>query len=405
MIPRFVFDFQILRTLKLLLLKRRIIEEYEYEFAQTIGVTNAVAYPYGRTALLCAIEVLGIRSSEIIVPAYTCSVVAHSVFLSGNKVRFCDVENKTFNIDLISLDKTISKDTCAIIVTNNFGQSVNQELLGQLIRKHEAINNKKIYLIQDCAYAFDAKWNGSNICNIGDITIYGTNISKSVTSIFGGMLSTRHEEFYYKAREWQKNRLVGNQKFRNLRRLLYALTAKYALKPGFFNLTYILITKTKWLNKILNSYHKDDVIAFPPDAFNKLSRIEAATGLISIKYYDKNKKNRKELARRYSELTRNIQNWNVINFDEGSNPSHFPIEVSNKNHLIRFFAERGVQIGEVIEYSIPHTNPYKKKITEQFPTSLALSKSVINLPLNWEAFRKIKLILLDSESNNYTDLC
>ena len=405
MIPRFEFDFQILRTLKLSLMKKSIIEEYEYEFAQTIGVTHAVAYPYGRTALLSAIEVLGIRSSEIIIPAYTCSVVAHSVFLSGNKVRFCDVENETFNIDLKQLDKIISKNTCAIIVTNNFGQSVNQELLGQIISKHEEINNKKIYLIQDCAYAFDAKWNGSNICNIGDITIYGTNISKSVTSIFGGMLSTRNEEFYLKAREWQKNRLVENQKLRNLRRFLYAVTAKYALKPGFFYFTYILITKTKWLNRILNSYHKDDVIAFPPDAFNKLSRIEAATGLISIKNYNINKKNRKELTRRYFELTRNIQNWNLINFDAGSNPSHFPIEVSNKNQVIRFFSERGVQIGEVIEYSIPHTNPYKKKIAEQFPTSLALSKSVINLPLNWKAYRKIKTILLESEGNNYTDLC
>jgi dTDP-4-amino-4,6-dideoxygalactose transaminase len=260
-------------------------------------------------------------------------------------------------------------------------------------------------LIQDCAYAFDATWNGSNICNIGDITIYGTNISKSVTSIFGGMLSTRNEEFYHKAREWQKNHLIGKQKFRNLRRFLYAVTAKYALKPVFFNLTYILITKTKLLDRILNSYHKDDVISFPPDAFNELSRIEAATGLISIKNYDKNKKNRKELTRRYFELTKNIQNWNVIDFDEGSNPSHFPIAVSNKNHVISFFSERGVQIGEVIEYSIPYTSPYNRKITEQFPISLALSISVINLPLNWNAYKKIESILLKSAGNNYSDLC
>lgn len=404
MLPRFSFDFHILRTLKPFFFQSDIVEKYENEFAQTMDTTFTVAYPYGRTALLSAIEILGIRNSEIIVPAYTCSVVAHAVVLSGNTVKFCDVDPKTFNFDLGLLDKTITQGTRAIIVTNNFGQSVNQDQMQELIEKHEKIHGIRVFLIQDCAYAFDALWNGANICNIGDVTIYGTNISKSFTSIFGGMLSTRNKEYYDKARNWQQERLIARDRIKSFKRFLYAITAKYALNPHLFTFTYYLMENTNFLNKLLFSYHKDGKIAFPSDAFTKMSRIEAAVGLVATKTYHKNRQMRKEIAQKYFLLINTVPNWTPIEFDSGANPSHFPVKVPDKQRIMSFFSKKGVQIGEVIEYCIPYTSPYGTMQSSHFPVSLELSKSMINLPLSWKAYRKIEHVILEEMKNSYKDL-
>ena len=52
-------------------------------------------------------------------PAYTCSVVAHAVSISGNNPRFLDVNFDTFNFDNKDLVKNINKNTAAIILTTH----------------------------------------------------------------------------------------------------------------------------------------------------------------------------------------------------------------------------------------------------------------------------------------------
>ena len=403
--PRFEFDFKFFRTIYTLCSRENIIDTYQNKFSEIMGVNHSLAFPYGRTALLASFQILGMKKCEIIIPAYTCSVVAHAVVLSGNYIKFCDVENKTFNIDLNELDRCISQDTRAIVITNNFGQSVDQQKLQEIINKHSLKYNKKIYLIQDCAYAFDAKWNSQNIARIGDVTIFGTNISKSLTSIFGGMLSTNNTETYRKAKNWQTRELTQPNFTKYIKRLVYGLLAKWALKSYFFKLTFLIMTKTKRLDKILNSHHKDNKISFPKDAFQAITGIEAAAGIVSLNEYEHNKKKRRDIANKYMSLVAKIPNWRPINFDEGANQSHFAVAVKDKIRIMKYFSKRGVQLGEVIEYAIPYTLPYSLSRKIEYPVAENLAKIMINLPLNERAYLKIKRIIGECEANKFLEIC
>ena len=50
----------------------------------------------------------------------------------------------------------------------------------------------------------------------------------------------------------------------------------------------------------------------------------------------------------------------------------------NKSKVIKIFEKEGIEIGEVIQYSIPDLKPYKNLKTSK--NSSFLSKHVINLP-------------------------
>ena len=61
----------------------------------------------------------------------------------------------------------------------------------------------KVWLIQDCCHAFGAEWNGRMISTSGDVAIYAFNISKMITSIFGGMLTFQDQMLADKVRAWR----------------------------------------------------------------------------------------------------------------------------------------------------------------------------------------------------------
>ena len=58
------------------------------ELCREVGAPDAIAFAYGRTAQWAFLQAVGVRDAEVVMPAYTCSVVAHAVTLSGNTPVF-----------------------------------------------------------------------------------------------------------------------------------------------------------------------------------------------------------------------------------------------------------------------------------------------------------------------------
>lgn len=79
-----------------------------------------------------------------------------------------------------------------MILSHTFGFPQNSKAMENEIRKYEKKYKHKIWLINDCAHSFDAKNSNNRVMDYGDATIFGLNISKSITSIFGGMTTTNN---------------------------------------------------------------------------------------------------------------------------------------------------------------------------------------------------------------------
>ena len=149
------------------------VEKFEHEFAKEFQAVDAVAFPYGRSALWAFLQAVGVRDAEVVMPAYSCSVVAHAISLSGNQPRFLDIRLSDYNMDLDLLPAVINENTRAVIATHIFGYPLDLDRVKSIVAEAEDKYGTKIWLIQDCAHSFGANWDGSLVGLSGDAALYG----------------------------------------------------------------------------------------------------------------------------------------------------------------------------------------------------------------------------------------
>ena len=121
------------------------VSEFEKEFATKLNSEYALAFAYGRSALYAILKSLNISNQEIILPAYTCVVVANAIVHSGNIPRFVDISLDDYNMNLDLLEQNITEKTGAIIATHLFGYPLNVDLLNEIVTSAEKKFGRKIW--------------------------------------------------------------------------------------------------------------------------------------------------------------------------------------------------------------------------------------------------------------------
>ena len=66
---------------------------------------------------------------------------------------------------------------------------------------------------------------------------------------------------------------------------------------------------------------------------------------------------------------------------EGATYSHFVVLVADRNRWLREALALGIQLGWLIEYSIPEMPVFGEHNPEEFPISASYARSAINLPM------------------------
>ncbi len=383
MIPRLKPYLDLKELAALTSLRKQAVEEFESEFAKTFKVKYALAFPYGRSAQWALFKALRIEQAEIIQPAYTCSVVAHATVLSGNDPVFVDISLSDYNMQIESMAAAITTKTRAVIPTHLFGHPMDVQLVKQIVKDAEQRFGNRIYIIQDCAHSFDAEWRGQPVIQAGDAALFGLNISKQITSIFGGMLTTNDKEICSRIKTWRDEHFHSAHWIHSLQRALYLLVIYPAFNETIYGLTYWLQEKTAILNHLTKAYHLDEKIHFPPDYLSQMAPVEARVGLQQLKKYDHIKTRRREIAEVYFQNLKVPSSWTLPPQILGATYSHFAIRVPEREKCLRHFAQRGIQLGELVEYSIPHLSAYRaNQKNKEFPNSLLCSHSMINLPIH-----------------------
>ena len=382
MIPRFHPDFGLLEFISIFKRNKNAVKQFEKRFAKKFKSDKAIAFPYGRSALWCFLKSLDIHDAEIILPSYTCSVVAHAIKLSGNIPVFVDVNLSDYNMNLNLLTSRINKKTKAIIATHLFGYPLDINEVKKIINKAESKYNNKIWLINDCAHSFGARLNNELVCNKGDISIYGLNISKLITCIFGGVLTLSDKNLAQKITKFRDKTYKKPSFLKCLKRRLYMVASYFAFSQSLYGITFWLQNETNLLKKLSDSYHLDDVIDFPPDAFDKMSPFEASIGIIQLKKYDEIIKKRIKNASIYDTYLRKmgIKNWVLPPIIEGSTYSHYVVRVPNRNKILDKFKDKGVELGQLIQYNLADSLAYKAN--ELHENSALASKTTINFPID-----------------------
>jgi perosamine synthetase len=350
------------------------VERFERSFAKLMGQKYSLAFPYGRTGMMLLFEALGLKNKEIICPAYTCVVVPHSIVYSGNTPVFVDCEQGGFNMDLGKAEKAITEKTGAIIATSLFGYPVDLDKLDALKKKYP-----HIAIIQDCAHSFAAEWKGRPVQKAGVAAIFGLNISKILTSIFGGVITTDNEGIYQKLKTIRDQKLKKPDCLKGFRRLLYLM----AVYPVFWGPVYNLINRLERSGQLnyFVQYYNDITIDMPIDYLEGMCGVEARVGLNNINRYQIIINKRKEAVKYYFENCPDNEEFQLPPLVNGATYSHFVVQVPDREKYFKKALCQGVQLGWLIEYNIPEMKAYGGNRLDKYPVSANYSRTTINLPV------------------------
>ena len=130
-----------------------------------------------RSAFRLIIEKMNLRNSQILSPAYICDIF-FPIFKEYNlSPIFLDIDKKTFHIEIEDIEKKITPETKSILVCHTYGLPID-------IGKIRAITNNRLLLIEDCAHALGATYNGIPLGNSGDAALF--SLYKQFPSLRGG---------------------------------------------------------------------------------------------------------------------------------------------------------------------------------------------------------------------------
>jgi len=169
-----------------------LCRKFEEEFASKVGSKFAVSLSSGTAALQVAYLILLKPGDEVLVPSFTFIATASMVALSGATPVFCDVDAKTFTLDLGDAEKRITSRTRAIAPVHLFGNCC--DIPG--VRAMASRNNLRI--VWDAAQAHGARSGGADVGSFGDLACYSFYPTKNMTTGEGGMITTSDPEIYEK---------------------------------------------------------------------------------------------------------------------------------------------------------------------------------------------------------------
>lgn len=383
MIPRFKPCLGKAELLAALRPQPDAVPRFEAAFARAFEAKHAIAFSYGRSALWAFFKAMGIEGAEVIMPAYTCVVVAHATVLSGNIPRFVDITLHDYNMDLDQVEKAINNRTRVILATHLFGYPLDVDRLREIVRRAESRFGHKIWVIQDCAHAFGARWQGKLVCNAGDAALFGLNISKTMTSVFGGMLTTSVADVDRHVREFREQTFTAPRAARGLARLFYLLGVYMAFERHAYGLVHWMETGTPLLNRLTRAYHLDGSIHFPPDYRSRMQPLEARVGIVQLRRHDDMVRRRQQTAAFYSARLASVKGWVLPPLVDGATYSHYVVRVPDRATAVRRFCAAGIQLGELIQYCVPRLDSYRRNCDEQFcRNAVVCSQSTVNLPIH-----------------------
>ena len=184
------------------------VKSFEKKFSKKIKQKYSVAVSNGTAALEIAIRSLNLKKNdEVIIPNFTIISNALAVIKQNAKPVLVDCDMKTWNIKLEDLEKNITKNTKAIIVTHIYSYSNDMDKIMKICKKN------KIFLIEDAAEVIGLKYKNKYCGSFGDISTFSFYANKQLTTGEGGMISTNNLKLYKKCKMLRNLCFGSKQRF------------------------------------------------------------------------------------------------------------------------------------------------------------------------------------------------
>jgi len=307
-------------------------QELEAKLCDYLGVQYLSLFSNGTIALITALQALGVKG-EVITTPYSFVATAHSLLWNGITPVFVDVDPQTLNLDPSKIEAAITPNTTAIMPVHCYGYPCDVVAIEKLSKKYG------LKVIYDAAHAFGVRLgSGESILNFGDLSVLSFHATKVFNTFEGGAI----------------------------------------ISPD-------LKTKTR-IDQLKNFGFTDETTVIEAGINGKMSEVNAAFGLLQLKYINEAIGLRKKINDTYSKSLSSVKGIECINApaDIIQNYSYFPILVTPEFPMSRDALYEKLKLHGVF------SRRYFYPLISTFPMYQHLSSSDSrNLPVATDAANKI----------------
>lgn len=174
------------------------VQSFEEEFAAYTGAKYCVGVANCLDSLWMSFRLLDIgKDDEVIVQGNTYIASVMGITLNNAIPIFVEPDEYN-NIDVNKIEEKITAKTKAILVVHLYGQATNMTKVMDIAKKYD------LKVVEDCAQAHGARWNGQMVGTFGDIGCFSFYPSKNLGCFGdGGAITTNQLELAEKFRVYR----------------------------------------------------------------------------------------------------------------------------------------------------------------------------------------------------------
>ena len=254
-------------------------QQLEQELSEHLGVKYISLFSNGTLALISALQALNI-TGEVITTPFSFVATTHSLWWNKITPVFVDIEPEYLNLDPAKIEAAITPQTTAIMPVHVYGNPCNVDEIQRIADKHG------LKVIYDAAHAFGVKINGNSILNYGDLSVLSFHATKVYSTIEGGAIICHTEKMKHH------------------------------------------------IDNLKNFGFRGETVVEEPGINAKLNELQAAYGLLQLKYVDGFIARRKEITELYRSLLKDIQGIRFLDDKKGVTHgySYFPILIDKEKY-------------------------------------------------------------------------
>ena len=159
------------------------VEALERELAAYCDAAYAVTVASGTDALELALRAYGIGPGDaVITTALSFVATAEAIAVVGARPVFVDIDPVTYTIEPALVERAVTPQTKAIIPVHLYGHPCDMEALLAVAERH------RLTVIEDCAQAIGATWDGRKVGTFGDAAAFSFYPSKNLGAYGDGGL-------------------------------------------------------------------------------------------------------------------------------------------------------------------------------------------------------------------------
>jgi dTDP-4-amino-4,6-dideoxygalactose transaminase len=138
------------------------VDCFERDVAAYLEAEHAIGVSSGTSALHLALIAAGIgRGDRVLVPANSFVATAWAVCYVGAEPVFCDVEPKSWTIDVVDAEQRLTSDVRAIMPVHLYGQPADMDAVVAFAGRHDLV------VIEDVAQSVGARYRERSVGTIG----------------------------------------------------------------------------------------------------------------------------------------------------------------------------------------------------------------------------------------------